>query len=591
MAEHHKYIIVGAGPGGLQMGYFFEQNDRDYIILEKSAQAGTFFKKYPVHRTMISINKKNNFFKEEEFNWRHDWNSLLSDDPDMRFTRYTDDLWPQADDYFQYLNDFASKFGLDIRHQTEVTRISRPEGKLFRLATAGGEEFTCEVLLLGLGSAEPLIPDQIEGIELTTGYEDQTLDLDAYRNKRVGIIGQGNSAFETADYIAGVAAIVNILAKNPVRFAWDTHYVGDLRAINNNIFDLYQLKAMNAVLSPRVKKIERSPAGTLVTTHEYDYPTSPVPGTLKLTREYDIVIRCCGWRLVPERLFSPEVKPDLWNNGKYPVLTPTWESANVRDLYFIGAAMIGNDKKSASGFIHGYRYNIRVLSRLIEERYEGVPYPSTVIDTFDWDTIEDYLYQRVSVSAALFQLFGTLCDAIVVDSDGRVTILRELPLAHVNDMNFGDDAHVFTITLEFGFHHYSESSVGFLGPSDPNSPDCAAFLHPVIRYRRGSARDEFHFGDSLLARWDRPHSTGGAVMSYHLDFQRWMCGKVGARVETPPDNGDNSGAFRRWTQEECAAWTERAALAQKAEPSCHNALQTEAAPHGGTSVLAESGTG
>lgn len=585
MTEHHKYIIIGAGPGGLQMGYFLGGNGRDYLILEKSAEAGVSFKKNPVHRKMISINKKYNFFEEDEFNMRHDWNSLLSDDAEMRFTHYTDDLFPHADDYCRYLRDYAEKFALQIRYGTEVTRISRPGGDLFKISTAAGEEFSCEVLLLALGAAEPQLPD-IEGIELTTRYEDQTLDLDAYRNKRVGILGQGNSAFETANYLAGVAAIVNILAKSPIRFAWETHYVGDLRAVNNNIFDMYQLKSLNAVLNPRVKKIERTEAGTLVTIHEYDYPTSPVPGTLRLTREYDFVINCCGWRFVPERLFAAEVMPETWRDGKFPVLTPSWESANVQNLYFIGGAMVSNDKKSASGFIHGYRYNIRVLSDLLEERYEAVPYPKTVLGTFEWDAIADYIYERCSVSAALFQLYGTLCDVIVVDKDSRVTILRELPVGKVDEMDFGD-AHVFTLTLEFGFHHYSESSIKFLGPSDPNLPDCAAFLHPVIRYRNGAVRDEFHFGDSLLVRWDRPHGTGGAVMSYHLDFQRWLCGKAGVPVAA--DNGDNGGVqagnghvagpFRPWTPEEIAAWTEHAMAAESQKGTCSNSLLTEAAPH------------
>lgn len=585
MAEYHKYIIIGAGPGGLQMGYFFGLKDRDYLILEKSAEAGASFKKNPVHRKMISINKKYNFFEEEEFNWRHDWNSLLSDDADMRFTQYTDDLFPHADDYVRYLGDFANKFALQIRYGAEVTRISRPEGDLFKISTAAGEEFTCEVVLLALGSAEPQIPEEIEGIELATLYENQPLDLDAYRNKRVGILGQGNSAFETADHIAGAAAIVNILAKSPIRFAWDTHYPGDLRAINNNVFDMYQLKSLNAVLNPRVKKIERTPAGTLVTTHEYDYPTSPVPGTLQLTREYDVVICCCGWRFVPERLFAPEIMPETWHNGKYPALTTRWESVNVQNLYFIGGAMVGNDKKSASGFIHGYRYNIRVLSNLLEERYENVPYPKTVMDAFEWDKIADYVYQRASISAALFQLYGTLCDVIVVDRGGRVTILQELPLARADEMDFGD-AHVFTLSLEFGFHHYTESAIKFLGPSDPNRPECAAFLHPVIRYRSGAARDEFHFGDSLLVRWDRPHGVGGAVMSYHLDFQRWVCGKAGVPVAVDNGQHDNdhagnghlAGPFRPWTSEEIAAWTERAKSADSEKVPCHNSLRTEGAP-------------
>jgi len=37
---YHDYIVVGAGPAGLQLGYFFERAGRDYVILERGSQAG-----------------------------------------------------------------------------------------------------------------------------------------------------------------------------------------------------------------------------------------------------------------------------------------------------------------------------------------------------------------------------------------------------------------------------------------------------------------------------------------------------------------------------------------------------------------------
>jgi len=40
-AVYHDYIVVGAGPGGLQLGYFLERAGRDYVILERGVQAGT----------------------------------------------------------------------------------------------------------------------------------------------------------------------------------------------------------------------------------------------------------------------------------------------------------------------------------------------------------------------------------------------------------------------------------------------------------------------------------------------------------------------------------------------------------------------
>ena len=36
------YVIVGAGPAGIQLGYFFESSGRDYVILEAGEGCATF---------------------------------------------------------------------------------------------------------------------------------------------------------------------------------------------------------------------------------------------------------------------------------------------------------------------------------------------------------------------------------------------------------------------------------------------------------------------------------------------------------------------------------------------------------------------
>ena len=40
---HHDYCIIGAGPSGLQLGYFLQQKDRDYIIFERNNVSGTVY--------------------------------------------------------------------------------------------------------------------------------------------------------------------------------------------------------------------------------------------------------------------------------------------------------------------------------------------------------------------------------------------------------------------------------------------------------------------------------------------------------------------------------------------------------------------
>lgn len=38
--RHWDYIVVGAGPAGLQLGYFLEKAKRNYIILERNSIPG-----------------------------------------------------------------------------------------------------------------------------------------------------------------------------------------------------------------------------------------------------------------------------------------------------------------------------------------------------------------------------------------------------------------------------------------------------------------------------------------------------------------------------------------------------------------------
>jgi len=549
--SEYQFIIIGAGPAGLQMGYFMKNAGMDYVILEKNDSAGSFFATQPVHRKLISINKKYNFFPEEEFNWRHDWNSLLSNDPKMRFTQYTDELFPEADTLYAYFKDYASKFNLNISYNTQVRKIEQKQsdGSVFVLKLDDRPDVKCQVVLHGLGAIDQIIPEEIEGLENATLYKDQSIDLEYYKNKRIAVIGGGNSAYETADYLAKSAAFVHIFLKEPPKMAWDTHFVGDLRAINNNIFDLYQLKSLHAVLNPRIKKIELLDDKTYRTYHEYDYPESPVPGTLKLTREYDIIINCTGWKWIKSDLFDEMVMPEITPNGKFPMLTNNWESTNVKNMYFIGGAMQSIDRKSASGFIHGYRYNIRTLFHLINEKYHSISYPSKELDPFDWTGFLDDMYERFSLSAALFQLFGFLSDVIIFEKGNRKAVIyQELPLEYAIS-KIPPDHHALVFSLEFGFDKHKGSSLDFLGPSDPNDTKCAAFLHPVIRHYHNGLTDTFHFGDSLLARWDRPHDSGGAVMSYHYDFHKWASEKLGLDVELP-SRPESNEAFEVWSAEE-----------------------------------------
>ncbi|HZC27977.1 MAG TPA: NAD(P)-binding domain-containing protein, partial [Actinopolymorphaceae bacterium] len=119
------YFVIGAGPAGLQLGYFLHRAGRDYVVAESGEAPGTFFTRFPRHRQMISINKPHTGIDDPELTLRWDWNSLLSDDPALRFTRYTGRYFPHADDYLRYLADFATTHGLHISYRTRIVDVAR----------------------------------------------------------------------------------------------------------------------------------------------------------------------------------------------------------------------------------------------------------------------------------------------------------------------------------------------------------------------------------------------------------------------------------------------------------------------------------
>ena len=517
------YIIVGAGPAGLQMAYFLEQAGRSYLILEASDRVGSFFCKYPRHRDLLSINKRENRYSEPEYNLRHDWNSLLCDDEEMRFTRYSDKLFPTADELTRYLEDYARQFKLRVRLSTRIKKIRKDAGG-FELEDQSGATFGCRRLLMATGAVREHVPSDIEGIEHVSTYGDHTLNLEFYRNKRVAIIGGGNSAFEVANHLAGAASVVHLLVREPVRHAWQTHFPGDLRAINNTILDMYQLKSLHATLGFQPKRITLTPKGTYRLAMEEECPHWSTPSTIRLDLEYDHVISCTGWHYVDPSLYATDIVPETDKDGRYPVLSAAWEST-VPGLYFMGTAMAARDKRAASSFIHGFRYNVRTLFHMLEEKYYDVVSGESASTATSDDLLRlaGQVVDRLSTSSGLYQLNGFLADAMLERPDG-IQYIPELPISLISSAEaFRNEPRVITVSLEYGFDKYPSSTQGinFIHPSDVFQPDCSAFLHPVLRlWERGELTAERHLGESLMIRYDKFFTEDSFCEGYDAIYRR-----------------------------------------------------------------------
>ena len=435
-------MVIGAGPAGLQLAYFLEQAGRDYLVLEAGPTPGTFFRTFPRHRQLISSNKPHTGSSDPEFNLRMDWNSLLSENPELRFARYSERYFPPADDMVRYLGDFASANRLRIQYNTRIVRIAR--NGCFCVTDEQGRTYETKRLIVATGVSKPYIP-AIPGVEAAELYTDVSVDPSDFVDQRVLIIGKGNSGFETAENLIETAAVIHVAGPNSIRLAWKSHDVGHLRAINNNFLDTYQLKSQNALLDGNIERIERRDGSYFVSV------SFSRANEVKKEIRYDRVIVCTGFRF-DASIFADDCRPELVHRDRFPAQTAEWESTNVPDLYFAGTLMQVRDfKKSTGGFIHGFRYGVRALHHLLEYKYHNVAWPHTVIPS-DSCALMEAVISRVNRTSALWQQFSVMCDLIVVDN-GLARYYEELPVDYVHESDFGAAATYFTITLEYGPDH------------------------------------------------------------------------------------------------------------------------------------------
>jgi cation diffusion facilitator CzcD-associated flavoprotein CzcO len=177
-----EYLVIGAGPAGLQMGRFLHRAGRDYVILEAGQGPATFFRTFPRHRVLST-----------------DDNSLFDGVP---FSRYSKRSFPDADDLVRYLEDFARP--LNVRYNTPVSDLG---------------QYRARHIVVAIGK-RPHMPS-IPGIEHAETYASASTDPTEYAGKRVLIIGRGHSAFETADNIAASARVTHTVGRTVQRILKD----------------------------------------------------------------------------------------------------------------------------------------------------------------------------------------------------------------------------------------------------------------------------------------------------------------------------------------------------------------------------------
>ena len=242
-----------------------------------------------------------------------------------------------------------------------------------------------------------------------------------------------------------------------------------------DFLDTYQLKARNMVLDGEILGIEKRDGA-------YDVTLRYVRRDKTVTLTYDRVIACTGFRL-DDSVFAAGTRPELTIRGRLPALTAEWESVNVPGLYFAGTLTQSRDfRKYTSAFIHGFRYGVRALQRILDAKYHGTPWPHRTLPA-DPGALTDAINARINRTPALWDQFSFLADVLVIEG-GTVRYRAEQPLDYVHEHGTGS-AYV-AVSLEWGEGHDSidpfDLAAGRAGEDDPANDD--RYLHPVVRFHR-----------------------------------------------------------------------------------------------------------
>ena len=515
-SRHSEYLIIGAGPAGIQLGYYLQKNGKDYRIIEATDDVASFFTEFPRSRSLISFNKVNNIYDDPELLLRWDWNSLLTDDYSLLFTDYSKNMYPESDELKTYLQDFSKKYELKILFNTKIGEISRNSDATFMLTSTSGNKFSCKHLIIATGFSNEYAPD-ITGIELVKEtYKTVSFNGEDFTNQRVLIIGKGNSAYEVADNLLDHASLIHLASPNTTKLAWNTRHPGHVRSNYTNILDTYQLKLLHGVLDCDIMDISYKD-GAYVVRVVYAHADNEEEEII-----YDRVIRCTGFQF-DDSIYHETCTPELVINDRFPAITSSYESQNVPNMHFAGTLMQSRDfKKAGSAFIDGFRYNIRALYHLLCLKNHDEELPSIHLP-INVESLSELVQHRVCRTSALWAQFGYLCDVIDIDIESQnIRYHEELPVDYVlSDSEFKNRPHVYTITFEWG--RWTGDVFAIERHPSHDTAYTNAFLHPIIRrYENGTLLAEHHILEDLFGMYSNKSAakayqsrSGRSMADYH----------------------------------------------------------------------------
>ena len=249
MAERFGVVVVGAGPGGLGTAAMLGRRGIRTVVLERGDGVGA--------------------------KWRHSYDSLrintsawFSYLPGQRL-RLDKGQWPSRDDLVRYYETYAAANALDVRLNTEATRVE-PRGGGWTVFAGSASYEAAAVVIAAAKDRTPVIPDWPGRSEFggSIVHAAAYCNSEPYRERTVLVVGAGNSGFDIAlDLLRGGASTVWLSIRTPPHIV--RRSVGP---VPNDVMAVLSSRLPAAVVDPIARVIRRASFGDLA---PYGLPEPP----------------------------------------------------------------------------------------------------------------------------------------------------------------------------------------------------------------------------------------------------------------------------------------------------------------------------
>ncbi|CAE8649634.1 unnamed protein product [Polarella glacialis] len=188
-----------------------------------------------------------------------------------------------------------------------------------------------------------------------------------------------------------------------------------------------------------------------------------------LRHPFDVAVRCLGWR-VDDSMLEESLQRQLTQGssfgfgggsspppGKYPKMESGYQAMGVPGLYFAGSLGHGRDyRRSAGGFIHGFRYTARALHRILRRDQLGAGWPNRTFELNEASSRSRWMrlvLERINEAAGPYQMFGELGDVILFQQSSTGLLaeyLEELPMAYAQEDRFLASKPRIIVSFNYG---------------------------------------------------------------------------------------------------------------------------------------------